>query len=190
MQVKQVQLAQNVHANYDSTVLDIRVVQSTTTSAGASVWALRNSAAATTNRVLYVKKIWMQLFFNGTGAATEMQYEWIKGVSCTAMSGGSAVTGLKKKTSLTNPDIDARVLDTGITQTGISQGAAFFNMAWCRLTHSATQAGGISQMQTIDFGEYPLELLANEVLSLRQAANSVAGDCVSGGVEVYGGYFS
>ncbi len=165
-------------------IADIRVVQSATTAAGASVWAIRNATAA---KKLYITRIWMQLFQSGTGAATEMQYEWIKGTGCTAMSGGAVVTPLIKRTGITNPDINARVLDTGLTQTGISQGAAFFNCAWSRLTHSATQAGAVSGQFTLDLLGDPIELLQNEVLSLRQAVNSVIGDSVSGGVEFHGG---
>lgn len=168
----------------DKGILDIRVVQSATTAAGASVWALRN---ATAGKMLYVPRIWMQFSFAGTGAATEMIYEWIKGTGCTAMSGGAAVTALLKKAGATNPDVDARVLDTGLTQTGISQGAAFWNAAWARLTHSATQAGGISEIINLDFRDDPIELAPNEVLSLRQFATSVIGDTVRGGVEFYGG---
>lgn len=166
-------------------ILDIRVVQSATTAAGASTWAVR---CATASKIIYISKIWMQLSFSGTGAATEMVYEWIKGTACTAMSGGAAVTALLKKAGVTNPDVDARVLDTGLTQTGISQGAAFFNMAWQRVTHAATQTDATtSGLAVLDFSDDPIELAQNEVLSLRQGATSVVGDTVRGGVEFYGG---
>ena len=164
-------------------VADIRVVQSTTTSAGAAVWALR---CATAGKVLYVTKIWMQFSFKGTGAATEMQYEWVKGTGCTGMTGGAAVTPLLKKTSITNADVDCSLLDTGLTQTAISQGTPFWNGYWSRLTHSATQGGVIANPFLIDFADVPLELAKNEVLTLRQVVTSVANDCVSGGVEFYG----
>lgn len=165
-------------------IADIRVVQSATTSAGAAVWAFRN---ATAGKKIYISRIWMQLFQSGTGAATEMQYEWVKGTGCTAMTGGAAVTPLIKRTAHTNPDVNIRVLDTGLTQTGISQGAKFFNCAWSRLTHSATQAGAVSPPFTLDMLGDPIELLQNEVLTLMQAVTSVVGDSVSGGVEFFGG---
>lgn len=191
MQAKPAFLTQSIHCNQDSSVYDLRVAQSATTAATAVVWAIRNSATAASKRILYVRKIWMQLWFKGTGAATEMQYEWIKGTGCTAIAGGGvAVTGLLKRTTLTNPDVDCQVLDTGLTMTGGALGSAFFNATMSRLTHSATQAGGIGGMIPLDFKEYPIELAANEFLALRQCTTSVIGDCVSGGVEVYGGLYS
>ncbi len=166
-------------------VLDIRVAQSATTAAGASVWAVRN---ATAGKVIFITKIWIQLSFLGTGAATSMVYELIKGTGCTAMSGGSAVTALLKKAGVTNPDVDARVLDTGLTQTSISQGAAFWNMSHQRVTNGATQTSNTTgPMVLLDFSDDPIELVQNEVLSLRQAATSVIGDTVRGGVEFHGG---
>ena len=102
-------------------------------------------------------------------------------------AGATAVTPLLKRTGQTNPDVEVYKLDTGLTQTGITQGAAFFNCVWSRLTHSATQAGAVSPVFVMDFMGDPLELLLNEVLSLRQAVNSVVGDSVSGGVEFFGG---
>lgn len=184
MLAKPVYIAQPNHGVINSGIADIRVAQSATTAAGASVWAIR---CATTGKTLKIRKIWMQLYFTGTGAATEMQYEWIKGVTCTAMSGGAAVTPLIKSTAyITNADVNVRVLDTGLTQTGISQGAAFFSCAWARLTHSATQAGGISPPFVLDLADCPIELAKDEVLSLRQCTTSVIGDTVIGGVEFYG----
>ena len=96
-------------------IADIRVVQSATTGSGVATWAFRNK---TSGKKIYITRIWMQLFQSGTGAATEMQYEWVKGTGCTAMSGGNAVTPLNKRTAFTNPDVDIRVLDTGLTHFG------------------------------------------------------------------------
>ena len=65
---------------------------------------------------------------NGTGAATEMRYELIKGTSCSAMT-GTDVDQLRKRTTISDPDVEVKVLNTGMTLTGVIWGAAFFNWA-------------------------------------------------------------
>lgn len=169
--------------SYDRGIARINVVQTAATAAWAYVWALRNPTAG---RTLYINRIWLQLWFNGTGAATEMIYVLVKGASCTAMSGGATITTLLKRTSITNPDVDCWVLDTGLTLTGVSLGGIFWRTAWSRLTHSATQAGVASPQFVLDFGDKPIELAKNEVLVMQQAAASVIGDTIAGGVEFYG----
>jgi hypothetical protein len=170
-------------SSHDRGIARINVVQTAATAAWAYVWALRS---ATAGRTLYISRIWLQLWFNGTGAATEMIYVLCKGADCTAMSGGAAVTALLKRTAITNPDVDCRILDTGLTLTGVSLGGIFWRVAWSRLTHSATQAGVCSPQFVLDFGRQPIELSQNEVLVMQQAAASVVGDTIAGGVEFYG----
>lgn len=167
-------------------IADIRIAQSATTAAGVAVWSLRNKTAG---KKIYISRIWMQLWQSGTGAATEMQYEWKKGTGCTVQSAGAtAVTPLLKRTAHTNPDVEVHKLDTGLTQTGVTLGAAFFNCVWARITHSATApANSCSGQFTLDLLGDPIELLQNEVLTLLQCTTSVIGDSVSGGVEFYGG---
>ncbi len=167
-------------------IADIRISQSATTGAGAAVWAIRNKTAG---KKIYISRIWMQLWQGGTGAATEMQYEWKKGTGTTVMSSGAtAVTPLLKRTATTNPDVEVYKLDTGLTMTGASHGAAFFNCVWARVTHSATATADICSPQfTLDLLGDPIELLQNETLTLMQCTTSVVGDSVSGGVEFHGG---
>lgn len=169
----------------DRGIANILVRQTATTGAGASGWAIRS---ATSGKVLYITKIWLQLAFDGTGAASLMRCELIKGTGCTAMSGGNAVTPLLKRTSITNADVDCRVLDTGLTQTNITQGAAFWTASAPRVTFSATQSAPFPSF-VLDFGDKPLELAQNEVLSLRNGPTnaSVVGDTWFGGCEFYGG---
>lgn len=183
MRPKMVQIVPEAQAAEDRGIAHVSVIATATTAADASLWAIRNKTAAKT---LFITRIWLQMSFNGTGAATEQRYALRKGISCTAMSGGAAVTPLLKRTAITNPNVDCRVLDTGLTQTGISQGAVFWSCAWARLTHSATQAGGISPLFTLDF-QSPLELAQNEVLSLQNVVAAVVGDSVFGACEFYGG---
>ena len=183
---KEVHIGSSPYLTTLSGIAAIKVVQSATTGAGAATWAIRNGT--TTGKTLFIRKIWMQFIFSGTGAATEMQYEWIKGASCTAMSGGTAVTPLLRTSRVSHGDVDVRVLDTGLTQTGISMGSSFWIGGYQRVTHAATQtADTSSNIFELDFGAYPIELQKNEVLTLRQLATSVIGDTVLGGVDFYGG---
>jgi hypothetical protein len=161
------------------------VQQSATTGAPAVVWALRSS---TSSRVLYVRKLWLQLYQSGTGAASELWYELIKGTGCTAISNGSAVTPLRKRTAYTNPDVEVKVLDTGLTLTGVTLGGAFFNCLWPRITHSATAtANSASTPFVLDFGDQPIELEQDEVLAIRTVNTAVVGDGIIGGCEFSGG---
>jgi hypothetical protein len=167
----------------DRGIARINVIQTAATAATAYVWALRN---ATAGRTLYITKILLQLGFNGTGAATQMSYRFVKGITCTAMSGGTFTVPLLKRTSITNPDVDCRTLDTGLTLTGVSLGAPFWIVSWPRLTPSATQSGTHSPQFMLDFSDKPIELAQDCVLILQNAAASVIGDTIAGGCEFYG----
>jgi hypothetical protein len=172
-------------SNRDRGIADVRVQQSATTGAPAVVWAIRS---VTTARVVYVSKLWLQLYQSGTGAATELWYELIKGTGCTGISNGSTVTPLRKRTLLVNPDVEVKVLDTGLTLTGVTLGSAFFNCLWPRITHSATAtANSASNPFVLDFGDEPIELALNEVLAIRTVNTAVVGDGIIGGCEFHGG---
>ena len=164
---------------------NVLVRQTATTAAGACVWGMRNNNATRTIQVLRIK---YQMAFDGTGAASLMRYEWVKATGVTVFSGGVAVTPVNMKTSLGAPtQTEVRVLDTGLTTTGITGATALNTGAWARLTFSATQAGGLSGQFILDFAEQgmgPLELAQNEILCLRNGPTnaSVVGDTVFGGV--------
>ncbi|MFN0070503.1 MAG: hypothetical protein ACKVVP_03300 [Chloroflexota bacterium] len=101
---------------------------------------------------------------------------------------GTAVTPLMKRTSYTNPEVQVRVNDVGIDLTGATLGAAFFNCVWPRITQSATaQANSGCNPFVLDFGDQPIELAQNEVLSIRAAGATVIGDGIIGGCEFSGG---
>jgi len=161
--------------------LNVLVRQTAATAAGASVWAVRNTHAT---KRLYITRIVMQLSFDGTGAATLMRYEWIKGTGNTALSGGAVVTPAIFQTDLTQSvAVDARILDTGLTVTGVTFGASIWTGTQGRLTPAATvqAAGGF-----LEILEWPtaIELKQNEVLALRNGPTnvSVIGDSVFGSV--------
>lgn len=168
----------------DRFAADIRVKQTATTGAGAVVWAIRNK---TSGRTIYIDKIILHLAQAGTGAATEMQYEFIKYTGVTALTSATAVTPLLKRTSIANADLDVGVLDTGITMTNGSAGAAFWNAYMQRVTHSATaSADSTGAPWVFDFGNFPIELAQNEALALRNVVTAVVGDIVSGTCIGYG----
>lgn len=165
--------------------VNILVRQTATTAAGACTWGIRNSSST---RTIYIYRVVFAMSFDGTGAASQMRYELIKGTGVTAFSGGVAVTPSIFKTSLTQgTHVDARVLDTGLTTTGITAGASLYTATWNRLTFSATQAGVISGQHILDFADIgmgPLELAQDEILCLRNGPTnaSVIGDTVLGQV--------
>ncbi len=164
---------------------NILVRQTAATAAGVCVWAIHNSSAIKTVQVLRIK---YHLSFDGTGAASLMRYEWVKGTAVTVFSGGAAVTPAFLKTGISSAVSTVRVLDTGLTTTGLVAGGAVDGANMARLTFSATQAGGIGVPQVLDFATVqggPLELAQNEILCLRNgpANASVVGDTVLGSVQ-------
>jgi hypothetical protein len=168
----------------DRAIANIRVLASAASTI-CSVWALRNTSAS---RILYITSLLLQGGFNGTGAATEQQWEVTKFTGVTALAGGAVVTPFMKRTSIGAPDVDARVLDTGLTVTG----GVITNPAWSfwvpRLTHSATQAGNfLSPVQVVDDPQKPIELAFQEAIAIRSLKTQVIGDILEGGIEFYGG---
>jgi hypothetical protein len=166
-------------------VAAINVRQTATTGAGVSTWAIYNNSSTKT---VHIKSIYLQLFFDGTGAATLMKYEFIKGIGVTTFSGGTVVTPLHKRTSQVSPVASVRVLDTGVTTTGATFGGSMFTITQGRVPQTTSPDGIKFQSTTAYlsfemFREFPIELALNEVFSLRQLATSVIGDNVVGYVE-------
>jgi hypothetical protein len=158
----------------------VSVRQSAATAATAVVWGLHNPSA-TVN--LYVQKIDLRCFFDGTAAATLMKYEIIKATSVSAFSAGSTVTAVKKRTSLTTIAVP-RVLDTGLTTTGIANIQVLGNLVMGRVTQTATnyqQANLLFDFTSVVSA--PIQLVQNEILAIRQTVTSVVGDNIVGSVE-------
>jgi len=160
---------------------NVLVRQSAATAAGAAVWAIRNPYS---NIVISILNIYLQLSFDGTGTNVLMRYELIKGTGCTAMSGGVSVTPLIKRTSIGQSNAEIRVLDTGLTLTGVTFGSAFHTMTWGRMSAS-TSVQAPSPQHRLDCSKYPIELDQNEILAIRNGPtnNSVIGDTILGSVE-------
>ncbi|MEA2639819.1 MAG: hypothetical protein QOF51_1213 [Chloroflexota bacterium] len=104
-------------SNRDRGIALIGLQHSAATAAPAIVWSIRSLTAT---RTLYIRKFWLQLYYAGTvGAASELQYELVKGVGCTASS-GTAVPPLMKRTSESNPDVEVKVLNQSHDENRIS----------------------------------------------------------------------
>lgn len=158
----------------------VNVRQTATTAAAAVVWGLYNSSSTVT---FWISRINLQCFFDGTAAATLMKYELIKATSVTVFSAGTAVTPVKKITSQTAL-ASVRVLDTGLTTTGIANVQVLGNLVMGRVTQTTTnyqQAPLLLDWTAINSG--PISLVQNEILAIRQTVTSVIGDNCVGTVE-------
>lgn len=164
----------------------INVRQSAATAAGVVTWGLYNSHAS---RIVRIRSLLLQLFFDGTAAATLMKYELLKMTGITTFSGGTLVTPSHKRTSLSGAQVSAcRVLDTGLTTTGGTAQAAMWNGVQGRVTQTTTvfsQSIIIPQIASPNGSLVAMnvELAQNEALVLRQLATSVIGDNVVGSCE-------
>lgn len=161
---------------------NILVRQTAASAAGTVVWALRNSGS----RTIQIPRIFLQLSFDGTGAATLMRYELLKATGVTSITGGAAVTPSNFKTALSFNSVDCKVLDTGLTLNGASFGGPILTATQGRLTPSATaqSAGSPAYIDLPTLGMGPIELAPNEALVLRVGPTNVAviGDSVFGSV--------
>lgn len=164
----------------------INVRQSAATALGAATWGIYNPS---TTKIVRIKKINLQLFFDGVAAATLMKYELIKMTGITTFSGGVLVTPSHKITSQAGVvSAVIRVLDTGLTTTGGTAQAQAWLGAQGRVTQTATifnstQFEPIVGTATGSLVAVNIQLAQNEALILRQFATSVIGDNVLGACE-------
>lgn len=164
-------------------VYNINVRQSAATAAGVITWGLYNASAT---KIVYVRSMYLQMYFDGTAAATLMKYELVKYTGVTAFSGGAVVTPMHKRTSLSGAIVSAaRVLDTGLTATsGVAQ--QIFQVGVQGRVTQTTTAFSFSSYQVLGTNErgtlnaMSMELAQNELLALRQTVVSVIGDNVTG----------
>ena len=167
-------------------IYNVNVRQSAATAAGAAVWAIYNSSS--TVKVM-IRSAWFQLLFDGTAAATLMKYELVKYTGVTAFSGGSLVTPMHKRSSLSGAVVAvARVLDTGLTLTGGTAQAIIQVGTMGRVTQTTTNFQSVISMplganERGTINAMAIELAQNEALALRQTVTSVIGDNVIGYVE-------
>jgi hypothetical protein len=164
-------------------IYSVNVRQSAATALGAIVWGLHNPS---TSKIVSIRSASLQMFFDGTAAATLMKYELVKYTGVTAFSAGVAVTPMYKRTALSSGvSAVARVLDTGLTATnGVAQAVVPLG-AMGRVTQTATnfQSLWAGLAREFDTTNSAIELAANELLAIRQSAISVIGDNLVGYVE-------
>ena len=168
--------------------VNVLVIASTTTAAGAAMWGLWNNGGS---RQVVIPRIVFQMSFGGTGAGSVQRCEWVKATAVTAITDGVAVTPVEG--DVRNPAVGftAKVLDTGLTTTGITGALALYTASWQRVTWSATAtADTVGPVHTVDFtapGIEGLVLQKNEILALRNGPTnaSVAGDTITGMVYYY-----
>lgn len=168
-------------------VYSVTVRQSAATGAGAATWAILNPTGS--GKVVSIRSIDLLLFFDGTAAATLMKYEMVKYTGVTAFSGGSAVTPMHKRTSLSGAAAaQARVLDTGLTLTSGSAQAIVPIGTMGRVTQTTTnfqslRTQPLSPNERGTINAMAIELAPGEALAIRQTVTSVIGDNVVGYVE-------
>jgi hypothetical protein len=186
---QQLQPGDTIQMTVDPTyagIYPVNVRQSAATAAGAIVWGLYNSSST---KVVYVRSMFFQMFFDGAAAATLMKYELVKYIGVTAFTGGVVLRPLNKRTSLAGALVSsARVLDTGLTVTaGVAQGT-FSIGAQGRVTQLATNFNAselaILQNERGILNSISIELALNELLAIRQSVVSVIGDNIVGYVEI------
>jgi hypothetical protein len=164
----------------------INIRQSAAQGANTTVWGLYNSSSS---KIVYIQSINLQLFFDGTAVATNMKYALMKMTGITTFSGGTIVTPSHKITSLSGAQVSqARFLDTGLTTTGGTAQAAFWNGAQGRVTQTTTVFD--STLFSIPTGSASgqlvgtnIQLAQNEALILQNLVTGVIGDNVLGSVE-------
>lgn len=167
-------------------VYAVNVRQTAATAAGAIVWGLYNASAT---KIINIRSMALQMFFDGTAAATLMKYEMVKYTGVTGFSLGVVVTAMHKRTSLAAAVVGvARVLDTGLTATGGTAQAVVPLGAMGRVTQTATNFQSVWSMplspaERGTIAAMSIELAQNELLAIRQSAVSVIGDNIVGYVE-------
>lgn len=157
--------------------------QTATTGAGAVVWGLHNPHASIK---IYIPRISLFAFFDGTAAATLMKYEVVKATSVTAFSGGIAVTPVTRLTGQTAVGV-VRLLDTGLTTTGIAAVQVLGNIVMGRVTQTTTLYNETNKLWDSSgmLSLKDIRLDQNEILAIRQTVTSVIGDNVCGTVDWY-----
>ena len=169
-------------------VYPVTVRQSAASAAAVVAWALWNPTGSV--KIVHVRSIQLQMFFDGTAAATLMKYELIKYTGVTALTGAVAVSALHKRTSLSGAKVSsAGVLDTGITMTGGAAQVGIPIGAQGRVTQTATNfqstlLGPLSANERGTINAMAIELAAQEALAIRLLATAVIGDNIVGLVEI------
>lgn len=175
-----------------SYTLPIQVRQTATTAAGALVWAMRNLGVP--GRVIYLRRLAVNVLFDGTGAASQSSYQPVRFRGATP-TGGVALTPFKpnfEDATLGAASVvtDARVLDTGLTVAGVTfdGGATQIPAA----SFGCQRGSGPSAQYLLDYPGYdatgfncrePVRLKLGDGLALALGQVAVIGDGIQGLIE-------
>jgi len=148
-----------------------------TPAANSTLLAFRNLGT----KKVRIRKILLNVSFNGTAAATTQSYELRRFTTATP-TGGTAITVIKKRNSaVTSTVTDARF--GGTTQTALTVTGVVFESPWAAIGQQ--RQVGSSQSHEIIFSdpEDGFEIDVNEGFCIRNAVTGVAGDGLAGMIE-------
>ena len=145
--------------------------------AGSKIWAMRNGASKT----MRIKRIYIGVSFDGSAASSTSCYQFMRFSGATP-SGGTALTAVKKKTSLGATTMaDARYnYAAALTVTGITFETSFFEIGCQRQVNANIEAYLVADQEGPDS---IIELAPNEGLAINLYVAAVIGDGLGGYIE-------
>lgn len=163
-----------------SYMLPIAVRQTAATVAGKAVWAMRSLGIAP--RTIYIRRILVNIMFDGTPAGSQAQYQLVRFRGATH-TGGSALTVIQKNVDDAATAVtDARFLDTGLTDAGVTYDAMIASFG-------GTRQNAASNQYPIDWPGHampdarPLMIKDRDGLALLLGVAAVIGDGIQGFIE-------
>lgn len=175
-----------------SYMLPIQVRQTATTAANSMVWAMRN--LGTPGRVLYLRRLSVNVMFDGTSAASQSSYQPVRFRGATP-SGGTPITVAKtnfEDASLGAASVvtSAQFLDTGLAVAGVTfdGGATPVPAASFGVQRGTGPSCGYlwdyPGYDSVGFnGREPFRIKNQDGLALILGATAVIGDGIQGWVE-------
>lgn len=166
-------------ATTDAYVIPIGTVgrQTGTPAANTTIWSWRNTSLFTYK----VKRIYLQGTFDGTAAATTAQYFLARFRTATP-TGGTALTAVPKRTTYAALTGNIREAIAGVTTTSVTFDTACYMLANQRQV-SATNVLDV-HLDDAKSAQDAFEIVANDGLCIRLNAAAVAGDCLTGFIEI------
>lgn len=152
--------------------LPVNLRQSAATTAGNTVWAMRNNAASP--KLILIERINMAMSFDAGTPITRasLRYEFVRFNSATP-TGGTAISPIMMDSNSPATLVtDARYLDTGLTTSGMVFETPFASVG-CPASDGATSSY---------FRDMPIKLGAGEGLAIRLTVAAVAGQGLFGEV--------
>lgn len=149
--------------------------------AASTVWTVRNG----TTYPMYITRIYLEVGFDGTPAASTQYYELRRFTTATP-SGETALTAIKKKSSYGASTIaDARETDS-VSSAALTVTSVVFETAFAVLANPRQNgATNILRLEFVPWSGNPFVLAVNEGLCIQIINASVIGDSIAGTVEWY-----